>query len=53
MRKFLRRIVALARNGGPDAYAMAEEAVDDHRLVHESFGLTAEGIAALENLAPS
>ena len=53
MRRFLQGIVAVARDGGPDAYVTTKEAVDDDRLAHESFGLTAAGIAAVENLAPS
>ena len=31
----------MATDGGPDAYVMTKEAVDDDRLVHESIGLTA------------
>ena len=53
MRRFLRSIAALPRDVGRNADVMAEVAVDDDRLVHESFGLTAAVVAAVEKLAPS
>lgn len=53
MRKLLERMVALLRDGGSDADLAEEEAVDDDRLVHESFGLTAAEVAAVEKRARS
>ena len=53
MRKLLGRIIAQLRDGGSDADLTEKEAVDDDRLVHESFGLTATEVAAVEKRAPS
>ena len=53
MRRFLRSIVALAGDGGPNVGVMAEWAVDDDRLGHESFGLTAAVVAEVEMRTPS
>ena len=53
MRRFLRSIVALARDGGPGAHVAAEGTVGDDRLVHKSFTPTAAVVAGVEKIAPS
>ena len=52
MRRFLQGIVAVARDGGPDADVAAQQAAND-RLVHNLYGLTAAKIAAVEKVGPS